>query len=189
MSKRAGRGSLDHASNEIPRGYASIRCSDAATTSATGTAHEEELSQIAQPQQRSTPSSQPPSPRAFGVDSGALLEHLHPGVRVFRDLTAMTEQTITTQTPCCRRQITLPIPRDDESTPAVCCRCNVSYNVELIQEEPDGYTDDEPPHVAIFTTHHLDLAVARHRTSPWEPKRPRSSRGLAGVDLRRDDRS
>jgi hypothetical protein len=76
-----------------------------------------------------------------------------------------------------------------ESTHAVCCRCHISYDVELVQEEQDGYTDDEPPHVAIFTTRNLDVAVARHRTSPWEPKRPRSSRGPAGVNLRRDDRN
>lgn len=136
---------------------------------------EEKLSRTPEPKRLSTSTTPPPSPRTFGVDSGPLLAHLAPGVRAVRDVIVMTEKAITARTPCCLRQITLPIPGEDESCPAVCCRCRVSYDVEIIQEEPDGYTDDEPPYVAIFTTDHLDVAVARHRASPWEPKKRRPS--------------
>jgi hypothetical protein len=113
-------------------------------------------------------------PATFDVTSGALLDRLAPGVRVVRDLTSHTEKDISTETPCCGRRITLPTPDEHQTRPAMCCRCHIAYQVSLVREEPDGYNDGEPPHVALFVVIHVAVATARHRTGKWELANKRS---------------
>ncbi len=103
----------------------------------------------------------------FDVTSGGLLDRLAPGVRVVRDLTEMTEDACSTETPCCGRRIALPGPVEHEARPAVCCRCRIVYQVAVVREESEGY-DDEPSYVAVFLTEHLDVATAQHRAGKWE---------------------
>jgi hypothetical protein len=109
----------------------------------------------------------------FDVTAGGLRHRLAPGVRAMRDISALTAERFSTETPCCGRSITLAIPRLDESLAAVCCHCRVLFAVGLIQEERDGF-DDDSPHVAIFVVEQLDVAVAQHRAGRWE-RRPRKS--------------
>lgn len=109
------------------------------------------------------------STATFDVTAGQLLGRLVPGIRVVRDLIELTDDTCTTETPCCGRRITLSIPGEGETLPAVCCRCRVTYQVAVVQEDPDGYSDDEPPYVAVFVAEHLDVAAAKHRKGKWEP--------------------
>jgi hypothetical protein len=132
-------------------------------------AHEESFAEWDQRDPRPLRSSRTTPPRGYGVTSGGLLGRLAPGVRVERDLLAVTDKDFTTETPCCGRGITLLIPDDDQTRPAACCRCRISYQVDLIQEEPDGYSDEPPPHIAVFVVEHLDVAMARHRVGTWEP--------------------
>lgn len=84
-----------------------------------------------------------------------------------RDLSALTNEFLTTDTPCCGRRVTLAIPGPDETRSAVCCHCRVLFTVGLIQEEPDGF-GGESPHVAIFAVKQMDVAVAMHRAGRWE---------------------
>jgi hypothetical protein len=154
-----------------------------------GTAH---AIQAAREQERAAakeldPPAIGPPPASFGVAGGGLLDQFVPGVRVERDLnnlTAHTQGAATTQTPCCGRQISLPVPKDQDSNPdgcpglgrdgdeqgvpAVCCRCRVFYTVCLVQEQPDGYSDDEPPNMAVFVVERTGLAIAQDRTGSWE---------------------
>lgn len=109
-------------------------------------------------------------PATFDVTSGALLHRLTPGSRIARELISHTDKEISTETPCCGRRITLPTPDEHQIRPAMCCRCHLSYQVAVVQEEPDGYNDGEPPYVALFEVTHLDVAAAQHRTGKWEPK-------------------
>lgn len=116
------------------------------------------------------------TPRYYGIGGRGLLDSLEPGVRIDRELLAMTEQDVITETPCCARQITVPIPEDDQTRPAVCCRCGVFYQMHLRQEEPDGFSDDPPPYLAVFSVEHLNVASARHRAGRAEKMAPRAGR-------------
>jgi hypothetical protein len=84
-----------------------------------------------------------------------------------RDISTLTAESFTTETPCCGRRITLAIPQPDETTPGVCCRCRTLFAVGLVQEEQDGF-GDEPSHVAMFMVKQLDVAIAQHRVGKWE---------------------
>jgi hypothetical protein len=117
-------------------------------------------------------------PATFDVTSGALLNRLEPGSQIARDLTSHTVKEISTETPCCGRHITLPTPGEHEMRSAMCCRCHLIYQVALVQEEPDGYNDCEPPYVALFVVTHLDVAAAQHRTGKWEPTNNRIRRPI-----------
>jgi hypothetical protein len=128
-------------------------------------AHEEALSEF---RQSGGGPVRDASAATFDVTAGQLLGRLVPGVRVVRDLIELTDDTCTTETPCCGRRITLSIPGEGETLPAVCCRCRVTYQVAVVQEDPDGYSDDEPPYVAVFVAEHLDVAAAKHRAGKWE---------------------
>ena len=105
-----------------------------------------------------------------------LLDRLEPGVRVTSEA-ELTKNHLATKVPCCMRTITLQQPDDeDQARPAVRCRRRVFYLVTLVQEEPGGYDDEPPPHVAVFTVQYLDLAVARHRASRYETKKTTADR-------------
>ena len=106
-------------------------------------------------------------PPMFDVTAGGLQHRLAPQMRAARDLTAMTARQFSTETPCCGRRITLPIPGQDQACPAVCCHCRALFTVALAQEEPDGFSG-EPPHIAIFVVEQVDVAVAQHRAGKWE---------------------
>ena len=114
------------------------------------------------------------SPPSFDVTAGGLRHRLAPGVTVARDLSALTAEFLSTETPCCGRGITLAVPQPERTRQAICCRCRVLFAVCLIQEEPDGFGDD-PQHVAIFVVEQTDVAVALHRAGRWEkpPRKPR----------------
>lgn len=129
-------------------------------------AREESLAELEQHGPRSARRVQKMAPRRFGVTSGGLRD-LSPGVQVARELEAMSEYEFTTETPCCARSIEVLRLEEDQDCPAVCCRCRISYQMGLVQEEPDGFSD-EAPYVAIFTVTHLGVAVARHRAGKWE---------------------
>jgi len=109
----------------------------------------------------------------FDVTAGDLRHKLAPGIRAVRDLTALTSESLSTETPCCGRRVTIPVPGPDQARPAFCCLCRVLFTVRLILEEPDGFGGD-PPHVAVFEAERLDVTVARHRAGRWErqPRRP-----------------
>jgi len=103
----------------------------------------------------------------FDVTTGGLRHRLAEGVRAMRDLSALTAESFTTETPCCGRRITLAVPELDETTPGVCCRCRVLFAVGLVKEEQDGFSD-EPPYIAIFVAEQVDVAIAQHRVGKWE---------------------
>jgi hypothetical protein len=130
-------------------------------------AHREFLAELDRRGLRSAQDSSTVAPPRYGVTDLMLRDRLTPGVRVYRDLAAMTEHQFTTETPCCGRQITVQRPPQDQDCLSVCCRCRFSYRVELVEEELDGFSDD-PTHVAVFTVEHVDVAVARHRAGKWE---------------------
>jgi hypothetical protein len=113
---------------------------------------------------RSDPAKLPPS---YGVDAGGMRDRLLPGVRVIRELSAVGEHECVTEVPCCGRPVTIPVP-GDEASPALCCRCGVTYTAAVAEEEPDGYSD-EPLKVAVFVVEHVGAAAARHRAGRWEP--------------------
>lgn len=119
----------------------------------------------------------PPAPAdpsvIFNVTAGGLRHRLTPGMQALRDLTALADGCLSTETFCCGRRITLPAPGEDQTRPAVCCRCRILYAVGLTHEEPDGY-GGEPPLIAVFTVQQVDVALAQHRTGKWErhPGRP-----------------
>lgn len=139
---------------------------------------EESLAELQQRGPQSLLDSAATATETFNVTSGGLLDHLAPGVRAARDLVEITEEKITTETPCCGRRITLQVPSEDHTRPAMCCHCRIIYQVVLIQEEPDGYNDSEPPHVAVFVVEHLSAAVAQHRTGRWEPPKKSTRRSV-----------
>lgn len=103
----------------------------------------------------------------FDVTAGGLRHRLAPGLRAVRDLSALTSETLSTEMPCCGRQVTLPIPGPGQARPAFCCHCRALFAVGLMREEPDGFGGD-PPHVAIFEAERLDVTVARHRAGKWD---------------------
>jgi hypothetical protein len=130
--------------------------------------HQEFLAELERRGLRSAQNSSTVAPPRYGVTDVRLRDRLAPGVGVYRDLAAMTEHQFTTETPCCGRQITVQRPPDDlDCSPAVCCRCRLSFEVNLVEEELDGFSD-EPSYVAVFTVEHVDVAVARHRAGKWE---------------------
>jgi hypothetical protein len=106
-------------------------------------------------------------PVTFDVTTGGLRHRLAPGMRAARDVGTMASEHFSTETPCCGRRITLPVPGQDQTWPAMCCHCRVLFTAALAQEEPDGF-GDEPPHIAIFIVEQLNVAVAQHRAGRWE---------------------
>jgi hypothetical protein len=112
----------------------------------------------------------------YGIDKGALAGFLEAGVRVVRELSALSEGELTTEVPCCGRSITIPLPEAGAEATACCCRCRVVYTAVLAEEEPDGYAD-EPMKVAVFTVCQVAIAVAQHRAGRWEPPRRRRGGG------------
>ena len=139
-------------------------------------AREEALAELHQRGPQSLRGEAARVPAIFGVASGALLDRLAPGSRVARDLTSRTDTEISTQTPCCERRITLPAPEEHQKRPAMCCRCHLTYQVVLVQEEPDGYNDGEPPHVALFVVTDVAVAAARHRAGKSESANKKARR-------------
>lgn len=137
-------------------------------------AHEEALDELEKHGPRSARRNHVPT-ASFGVTAGDLLDRLEPGVRVLRELKKMTAAKITTETPCCGRRITLTMPDETETRPTMCCRCRITYSAGLIQEEPDGYTDDDPTYVAVFTVERTGVAAAAHRAGTWELTRRKSA--------------
>jgi len=151
-----------------------------------GSAHAAQARQAVRPAEPTEPAEPSPAPACFDVTTGGLLDKLVPGVRVERDLASHSPEQVVTETPCCGRRITLPRRHDDpsggsahdsgtthrdggeEHVPAACCLCRIGYTVHLVQEEPDGFSDDDPPYIAVFVVEHTELAIARHRTGSWE---------------------
>jgi hypothetical protein len=103
----------------------------------------------------------------FDVTAGGLRHRLAPGLRAMRDLSILTTQSFTTETPCCGRRITLDIPQLGETLPGFCCHCRALFAVGLMQEERDGFSD-EPLHVVMFMVEQTDVAIANHRAGKWE---------------------
>lgn len=132
-------------------------------------AHEEYMAGLP-PEPDPMPGATAAPPPLFDVTVGGLQHRLAPQMRAARDLSSITAERFSTETPCCGRRITLPIPVQDQARPAVCCHCRALFTVALAQEEADGF-GGEPPHIAIFVVEQAGVAVAQHRAGKWERRR------------------
>jgi hypothetical protein len=112
-----------------------------------------------------TKQAEPASRETYGFGTAGLAGRLEPGDRILRELTAVSDEEGTTEMPCCGRLVTLPLA--GEPGPAACCRCQVLYEAVVVNEEPDGWSD-EPLRIAVFTVASTALAVAQHRKGKWE---------------------
>jgi hypothetical protein len=120
-------------------------------------AHEEALSEF---RQSGGGPVRDASTATSDVTAGRLLGRLVPGVRVVRDLIELTDDTCTTETPCCGWRITLSIPGEGETLSAVFCRCRVTYQVAVARKIPTG--------IAMMSRHTLPYSWP----NTWTLRRP-----------------
>jgi hypothetical protein len=130
--------------------------------------HEEHLAELEENGPRFLRDGEATPHKTFSVTCRVPLADLQPGVRVLRELIELTDDGFTTETPCCGRQVVLPRLDEDQTRPAVCCRHRILYQVDLIEEESDGWSD-EPSYAARFEVEHLEVTAAQHRTGRLEP--------------------